>query len=418
MLDCPINLEIYQYEIGYKIIALDVNTSKFFEIDQLTSQILDLADNYLTTEIIEILSVEYPQEEIINSLEELGEMWEKEILNAPNKITRGVQRFHRYVLKLHPTSKCNLKCKYCFGNKVYSEDKNQIDLKTAKEAIDYLVYDFGKDGGTYKVDLTGSGEPLLRFDFIKEIKNYCEELSEKIGKRILVSLCTNGTLLTKEKSSYLKENLILYGVSVDGGEITNDSLRPYGNGQGSFEDIINNCREIENRDLLGFAVTLTGKYTNIKDIFLKLFKLHLADTISIKPIRLTPDNEYSINEDNIDQIKEGYNEFALFLIEETVKGNTEYLLSILKGADYFGKFLKRTIRNSKVIYRCSAGLDSFSVNYNGDAYICPVDLNDDAFKMGNIYDGIDQTKQKRLRQMYADNIRECQGCWARYLCAG
>ena len=195
-------------------------------------------------------------------------------------------------------------------------------------------------------------------------------------------------------------------------------MRIYKDGRGTFKDIVKNCEEIEDREFLGFAVTLTGKHTNIKDIFLKLFQLNLVDSIGIKPIRLRPDNEYAMNEDNLEQIKEGYNEFALFLIEEIAKGNTEYLYAILRSADYFGKLLKRTIRNDSVIYRCSAGLNSLSVNHKGEIYSCPVQLNNSSFKMGSIYTGVDREVQEDLRQLYADNIPYCQGCWARYLCSG
>ena len=417
MLECPINLELYQYEIGDKIIALDVQSSSFFIIDQLTSEILELADEYLTKDIIEILNSEYLEKEIIDRLNYLENLWQSREINTYDRFNGSFYSFHTYELKLHPTSKCNLDCKYCFGDRVH-EEKSEISLETAKDAVDFLVHEFGADGQEYKVDLTGSGEPMLRLDFIKELKEYCIKASEEIDKRILVSLCSNGTLLTQEKSSYLKENNILYGVSIDGGQVINDDLRPYQGGKGSFADIIENCKQIKNRDLLGFAVTLTGEYTNVKDIFLELFELDLADTIGIKAIRLPADNEYSINENNIDQVKEGYNELVLFLLSETMKGNTEYFYTLVKGDDYFAKFLKRTIRNQQVIYRCSAGLNSFSVNDQGEMYNCPVELNNPSFAMGNIYEGVNKEEQDRLRSLYADNIRWCQGCWARYLCSG
>ncbi len=418
MLDCPVNLELYKYEIGDKIIVLDVQSSFFFVIDELTSQIIDLAEEYITKDIINILEEKYQKGKIIDRLNKLDKLWEEGKLNSSDRFQGGLKNFWNYELKLHPSSNCNLNCVYCFGEKIYSNKRSEISIKTAKDAINFLVYEFGSDGGEYKVDLTGSGEALLRFDFIKEINKYCERLSQKIGKRILVSLCTNGTLLSKEKSSYLKNNKILYGVSVDGGELIHDNLRPYKNGQGTFKDVINNCRAIENREYLGFAVTLTGEYTNVKDIFLKLYQLDLADTIGIKPIRLPPDQKYSINKENIEKVKEGYNELALYLIQEVAKGKTDIFYTLLRGDDYFGKFLKRTIRHSRVIYRCSAGLNSFSVNATGDIYNCPVEINNDKFKMGNIYKGVDKEEQERLRGLYADNIRECKGCWARYLCAG
>jgi uncharacterized protein len=63
-------------------------------------------------------------------------------------------------------------------------------------------------------------------------------------------------------------------------------------------------------------------------------------------------------------------------------------------------------------------LNSFSINAEGDIYNCPVELNNPAFELGNIYQGLDDEEQDRLRGLYADNISWCQGCWARYLCSG
>ncbi|MGM0370815.1 MAG: radical SAM protein, partial [Bacillota bacterium] len=322
MLACPINLEVYQYEIGNKIIALDVQSSSFFSIEQLTSDILELTSEYLTKDIIKLLKSDYAEEKIKDKLNYLEDLWESGELNTYDRFNGAFYNFARYELKLHPTSNCNLDCQYCFGDQVHEEEIAEISLETAKDAIDFLVHEFGADGREYHVDLTGSGEAILRFDFIKEIKDYCNQLSQEIDKRILVSLCSNGTLLTQEKSSYLKQNNILYGVSLDGGQVINDDLRPYRGGQGSFVDVIENCKQIKNRDLLGFAVTLTGEYTNVKDIFLDLYQLNLADTIGIKPIRLPADNKYAINESNIDDVKEGYNDLALFILSETIKGNT------------------------------------------------------------------------------------------------
>jgi uncharacterized protein len=323
MLDCPVNLEVYQYEIGNRIILLDVQSSSFFSIERLTSEILELVSEYLTKDIIEMLSSNYSKVAITEKLNYLEELWEEGELNTYDRFNGAFYSFHTYELKLHPTSKCNLDCKYCFGDRVH-EEKSEISLETAKDAVDFLVHEFGADGEEYHVDLTGSGEAMLRFDFVKELKDYCNQLSQEIDKRILVSLCSNGTVLTQEKSSYLKQNNILYGVSIDGGQVINDDLRPYQGGQGTFADIIENCRQIKNRDLLGFAVTLTGEYTNVKDIFLDLYQLDLADTIGIKPIRLPADNKYAINESNIDDVKEGYNDLALFILSETIKGNCEF----------------------------------------------------------------------------------------------
>jgi radical SAM protein with 4Fe4S-binding SPASM domain len=45
-------------------------------------------------------------------------------------------------------------------------------------------------------------------------------------------------------------------------------------------------------------------------------------------------------------------------------------------------------------------LNSFSINAEGDIYNCPVELNNPAFELGNIYQGLDDEEQDRLRGLY------------------
>lgn len=63
----------------------------------------------------------------------------------------------RYTLCIHPSRKCNLACKYCFGEEDHLV-KEEISFEVIKDAIDFLIYQYGKNGRQYFIDLSGSGE--------------------------------------------------------------------------------------------------------------------------------------------------------------------------------------------------------------------------------------------------------------------
>jgi len=110
---------------------------------------------------------------------------------------------------LELTHRCNLSCVHCYCN-IPANDKTAIhrELRT-KEVHDLL--DQIADSGCLWLLLTG-GEPLLRKDFL-DIYSYAKK------RGFIVTLFTNGTLLTSEIAEHLCKwrphsvEITLYGVT-------------------------------------------------------------------------------------------------------------------------------------------------------------------------------------------------------------
>jgi len=123
---------------------------------------------------------------------------------------------------------CNLACRHCWIAPSFataSDIGECLDFHLFKTAIDE-----GIPLGLKKIKFTG-GEPLLHPNFIK-MADYATE------KGIRSWMETNGTLLTSEIASYLKDktSLNFISVSLDGAAAsTNDSFRGM---QGSFDQAI------------------------------------------------------------------------------------------------------------------------------------------------------------------------------------
>jgi uncharacterized protein len=125
-------------------------------------------------------------------------------------------------LSLVVTRSCNLRCLYCY-EKHYHEEFQVMDLKIAKEVINhYLCAEDGFDIVT--IDFFG-GEPLLAFNFIKEVIEWT--LSRQWPKRYHFTIGTNGTLLTDEMKNWFleKKKCLTLSFSIDGNKKAHDLNR-------------------------------------------------------------------------------------------------------------------------------------------------------------------------------------------------
>lgn len=323
----------------------------------------------------------------------------------------------KYTISIHPSRKCNLHCKYCFGSDGYLPC-GEIDIETAKKAIDFLVFNYGAGGSMYIVDLSGSGEPLLRFDFIKELDEYCDSLRNKTGKQILINFATNATLLTDETTDYLKNcKCIIYGVSIDGNERQN-SNRLYKTGKPIYNDLIKGIDKINN-DLLGLAVTVTHTNEDVDEIYNSLYSLK-PSAISIHFVRdYDKDSPTSLYNIDMDNLLLHYNKLIELFIEHFDKGDYEFFYPLLRGDDFFGVLLKKINFIGYIPkYRCGGGRSKIAVDDKGKLYACSIMNGNEDFCIGDIYKGIDKERQAKFFNSNIQMSQKCRECWCRNICAG
>lgn len=145
-------------------------------------------------------------------------------------MTQKFIRPHFTSLRVEVTSKCNLKCKYCFANSTMLERKEK-DMEFSK--IKYLLTMARKSN--IKKILWSGGEPFCRDNFISI-------LDESYG--IKTSFVTNGELITRDHMSAISEmphvNRIRFSIDgFDGHNIVRKGS--------SWKRVINNialCKEI------------------------------------------------------------------------------------------------------------------------------------------------------------------------------
>src|SRR5512135_2413739 len=127
-------------------------------------------------------------------------------------------------LTLHLTSRCNLRCRYCYA----APADQDMSLETATAAISKLAV--GDDCGV----IFFGGEPLLRKDLIAALLEWCER---KNPRRFHYKVTTNGTLLDDEFLDLADRHGLLVAISHDGAREAHDALRVWPSGVGTYDDL-------------------------------------------------------------------------------------------------------------------------------------------------------------------------------------
>ena len=382
------------------------NTLTYFPLTECARDLL-MAGGHETS----LISEKYSKFEIEKTKEKLLQFEQSGVLGEVLPHKKGKLKYNDYYLKLVQSTRCNLNCSYCFSRKDTAFD---MSVETARKAILFFVDKFVPDSKSrFIIDLTGSGEPLLRLDFILEVNDFVLKLKKDRKINIFCQLATNGMLLTKETGALLKKNSILFGVSLDGTKEKSEKSR-----RGlKYEVVAKNIGELENKDFFGLAATYSGSNHDFIQIFKSLYSFK-PEVVGMKPVRLLESNPESINLTNIEEIKDSYDRFAKWLYKQLTGGRQDIFEALMKSEDYFSRFLKITVRPLRVFYRCSAGISAFAVDGKENIIICPAFIGKKEGIIGNLTEGIAPAKKRKLASLYADKISFCKNCWARYTCGG
>lgn len=140
------------------------------------------------------------------------------------------------------TQVCNLKCVHCYAHAKARAGEDELSTTDGENLISDLA-DFGSP-----VMLFSGGEPTMRPDLTHLIKH-----TTNLGMRAVIS--TNGTLITKDKASELKDLGLSYvGISLDGLKEVNDKFRGVPEAYEMALAGIRNCLEVGLKVGLRFTI--------------------------------------------------------------------------------------------------------------------------------------------------------------------
>jgi uncharacterized protein len=297
---------------------------------------------------------------------------------------------------------CNLACPYCFeGNR---KGGHYMSAETADQLVDFVSEKFVSCGKNISVDFYG-GEPLLSLEMIKDVSRKLKELAESKGLAYTFTLVTNGTLLTAKVARELAAlGLKSVKVTLDGPKETHDASRPFVSGNGSFDVILKNIKDI--CELL--KVQVGGNYNaeNYRK-FPELLDILLAEG-------LTPDKLSLVMFAPVTKT------FGEYMMPEFSEGCSSIDEPWLAEASAFlrEEIMRRGFRTPKVSPSiCMIEFDDFLVvNHDGTLYKCPAFIGCEGLDVGDLQTGVRDFRESHNLDVWKKD--ECLDCTYLPLCFG
>lgn len=404
---------------GYNIV-LDVNSGSVHVVDDIAYDAISLYEENPDTVKSEIMKLykelnENDADELIEdieSLKESGELFSEDIYE--DYIDEIADR--ETVVKalcLHIAHDCNLSCRYCFAGKgEYNGESALMSLNVGKRALDFLIENSG-NRRNLEVDFFG-GEPLMNFEVVKDIVAYGRSLEEKYNKKFRFTLTTNGVLLNDDVIEFAGREMSNLVLSIDGRKELHDYMRPFRSGAGSYELILPKFKKAADaRHQTDYYAR--GTFTHFNTDFDKDV-LHLADLgfkqISVEPVVAKPTEDYAIKDEDIAAICEAYDRLAAEMLKREKEGN---------GFNFFHFMIDLTGGPcvAKRLSGCGSGTEYLAVTPWGDLYPCHQFVGNEAFLLGNIYDGIKRTDIcSSFKKCNVYSKPKCKDCFAKFFCSG
>ena len=369
--------------------------------------------DYLAREEGQDVDISYLTDEDMASIKsDVAELEKQGLLNAPEVKTYPVKSNEVKALCIHICHDCNLRCRYCFADEgAYHSSREFMSEQTAKKAIDFLIANSG-NRKILEADFFG-GEPLMCLDVIKNVVAYAREQGEKYGKKFLFTTTTNAVLLDDDAIDFFNREMENVVLSIDGRKEVHDAIRKTVNGKGSFDIVLPKIKKfVQSRGDKSYYVrgTFTAKNLDFSNDVIFLAEQGF-DSISMEPV-VTDIEDLMIKPEHLPRIKEEYERLCDRYIKKYKKGEGFNFF-------HFNIDLEGGPCLSKRVSACGAGNEYFSVVPNGDIYPCHQFAGDPAFKMGNVYEG---ALDPGIRQKFASSClftrKNCQNCFAKFICSG
>jgi len=302
---------------------------------------------------------------------------------------------------LHMTSRCNLRCDYCYVN-----HGGEMTFETARAAVDLASADGAKTAGF----VFFGGEPLLKRDLIFDTVAYARE-KEKTGiTRFSFKITTNGLLLDDSFLDFAKRESFFIALSVDGTQEAHDMHRvmaPDGGKlrRGSYAQVSEAAKR-----LLRVFPQSPGMMT-VRPDTLHLMADGVKSLFDLGFVYAVSSLDYSADwkDEHLPVLQEQYQRIAELYAEKTRRGDKFYY------APFESKISSHINSREYCTQRCELGLRQVSVGPDGTIFPCVQFVGDETYKLGDVFNGIDENLRKG---MYSRNEKrnDCGDCVLKKRC--
>ena len=407
---------IHKFYLNDRYIVLDIYSGAVHVVDNIVYDVLDYYNSNTLDEIVDLLKDKYDRDSIIESYKEIEELEREGLLFSEEVDTSEIKYNQGNIVKalcLHVSHDCNLRCKYCFASQGdFKGERSLMSLEVGKRALEFLIKNSG-NRRNLEVDFFG-GEPLMNFDVVKELVYYGRELEKNNNKHFRFTITTNGVLLDDDKIDFINGHMDNVVLSLDGRKSVNDNMRKTVNDQGSYDIITSKFKAlIDRRRDKDYYVR--GTFTSYNLDFSQ-DALHLYNEgfkkISIEPVVTSPDVDYALREEHVEDILNEYEKFSKDYIE-IKKMDKEFLFF------HFMIDLNQGPCLAKRSIGCGAGSEYMAVTPTGELYPCHQFVGNEKFKLGDVFNGVNKVDiRDEFKKANVYNKSECNNCWAKFYCSG
>lgn len=296
-------------------------------------------------------------------------------------------------LTILPTTNCNARCWYCYEKGIEHFDMSQDIIDNT---IQFIKGQFQTER-ELSINWFG-GEPLMHFDAIKQIT-----VAAKVaGFTLNTCITTNGSLITPELISLLKENYKDISMSITIDAIGKDyaSVKRFVNfpSEQAYDRLINNLKLVLSA---GIRVLLRINFKDFEEA--KKIYSHLEALFSDFPRSL-----YYIHYAPIWNKNRGHS------LEETLEYinymRNGYDINILANPYIDNVFIHHIANERKIAYCTAMNNHHYVVNADGSLYRCHCLVSDNKYACGNVKDGVNYSALGYI--MFEPNIKveQCRVC--------
>ena len=416
---------IHQYKLGGYNIVLDVASGSVHVVDEVAYDIIEKYESESREQILVAMQAKYADRanvseadiaecyDQVTALKESGRLFAEDtfapMAGALKEKTAGVVK----ALCLHIAHTCNLNCAYCFASQgKYHGDRAVMSYEVGKQALDFLVANSGTRRNL-EVDFFG-GEPLMNFEVVKQLVAYARSIEKECGKNFRFTLTTNGLLIDDDVIDFANRECSNVVLSLDGRKEIHDRYRVDYAGEGSWERIVPKFQKmVEARGHKNYY--MRGTFTHANPDFLKDIQtmLDLGFTeLSMEPVVCAPGDPSELTEADLPIVLDQYEKLAELMLKRDEEGRPftfyHYMIDLKGGPCIY-----------KRISGCGSGTEYMAVTPWGDLYPCHQFVGEEAFRLGDIWQGVTNTEKQC--EFAACNVyarKECADCWARLYCSG
>ena len=416
---------IHCYKLGGLNIVLDICSGSVHVVDEVAYDIIEAYETTPKDALIAQILTKYAdredvtRDEVVLCISEVEQLRDAGKLFTPDTFAPLATRFKEKstgavkALCLHIAHTCNLNCSYCFASQgKYHGERAMMSFEVGKQALDFLVaHSTGRRN--LEVDFFG-GEPLMNFDVVKQLVAYARSIEKDAGKNFRFTLTTNGMLIDDDVIDFANREMSNVVLSLDGRKEVHDRYRVDYAGKGSWEQIVPKFQKlVEARG--GKNYYMRGTFTHAHPDFLKDIQtmLDLGFTeLSMEPVVGPAEDPSTLTAEDLPIVLEQYEKLAELMLERHRAGKPftfyHYMIDLKGGPCIY-----------KRISGCGSGTEYMAVTPWGDLYPCHQFVGEEAFKLGNVWDGV--TNHAAQAEFAACNVYtrpECNDCWARLYCSG